>query len=103
MPEGFTVDADELARHRKNVEASADKLREAHAAARAVAMPTEAYGKICQFFPPRLDPAENKGVEALLAAVEGMANAARSLGDSGTTYRSRDQAHADGFRRGMAR
>ncbi|GHG30010.1 MULTISPECIES: type VII secretion target [Amycolatopsis] len=103
MPDGYQVDPDDLARHRGHVEALADELREAHSAARGVALPTEAYGRICQFFPSRLDPAEDKGVEALLAAVEGMTEVARSLGVSGARYGDTERKHTDAFRRGLAR
>jgi excreted virulence factor EspC (type VII ESX diderm) len=98
VPDGFRVDPDELDTHSKHVEASLDQVSEALSAARQVAMPTEAYGRICQFFPPRLDPAENKGIEALQAAVEAFTNVHTSLTASARTYGGQDDAAADSLR-----
>jgi hypothetical protein len=101
MPDGFTVDPDELATHQKHVETAADQLREAHSAARSVAMPTEAYGKICQFFPPKLDPAENEAIGTLQAAVEAFTNLATSLDSASRGYDNQDTAARDTFHQGL--
>lgn len=99
MPDGFDVAPDDLDTHRNHVSRSVDQVQEALSAARQVSMPTEAYGKICQFLPPMLDPAEQKGIDALEASLDGLTELARSLQDAGGDYRTVDEAGRDTFSR----
>jgi hypothetical protein len=101
VPDGFAVDPDQLTTHRNHVNRSLDQVREALSAAERVSMPTEAYGRICQFFPPKLDPAESKGIEALRAAVEGLSNVATSLDGAARTYDNRERTHKATFDGGL--
>jgi len=66
-------------------------------AARTVSMPRDAYGVICQFFPPMIDPIENAGVQALQEAVNAMGNTARAIRDTATTYADTEAANAAAF------
>jgi hypothetical protein len=101
VPDGYQVDPDDLTVHRNHVNRSLDQVREALSAAERVSMSTEAYGKICQFFPPRLDPAENTGMEALRAAVEGLSHVATSLDGSARAYQRQEQGHTATFGAGL--
>ena len=66
-------------------------------AARTVSMPRDAYGVICQFFPPMIVPIENAGVQALQEAVNAMGNTARAIRDTATTYADTEAANAAAF------
>lgn len=97
MSDQFNVLTDQLNGHAGTLDGLKGQLSTALDAARTVSMPRDAYGVICQFFPPMIDPLENAGVEALQEAVNAMGNTAGAIRDTATTYADTDTANAAAF------
>ncbi|MGH3760343.1 type VII secretion target [Actinophytocola sp.] len=97
MPDGFGVTAAELRGHAGKVDGLADRMGTAVDAANPV-MPDGAYGIICQFLPPVINPLEQDGHDALAAGRDGFGGIAENLRESADDYDRRDRSHADGFR-----
>ena len=57
-------------------------------------MSDSAYGLICQFVPPFVNPMEQKAMEAIEAAAEGVRTAAGNIRSTATSYQDTDTAHA---------
>lgn len=98
MPDGYELLASELDSHASHLDEVADKLRTARDAAVSVSLPTEAYGLICQFFPPLLSPIEKTGLDALTEAVEALEGNARDIRDSARNYRDQEDSAAAMFK-----
>ncbi|MPZ83816.1 MAG: ESX-1 secretion-associated protein [Actinophytocola sp.] len=99
MPEGgFGVTAGELRSHAGKVDGLADRMGVARDAANQV-MPDDAYGLICQFLPPVINPLEQQAADALTAGQDGFTGIAENLRESADDYESRDEKHGEGFRR----
>lgn len=97
MSDQFNVLPDHLDGHAGTLDGIQGRLSTALDAARAVSMPRDAYGVICQFFPPMVDPIENAGVQALQEAVDAVGNTARAIRDTATTYTDTETANAAAF------
>ena len=97
MSDQFNVLTDQLNGHAATLDNVQNQLSTALDAARTVSLPTGAYGVICQFFPPMIDPIENAGVQALQDAVTAMGGTARAIRDTATTYADTDTANAAAF------
>ncbi|MCT2587695.1 ESX-1 secretion-associated protein [Actinophytocola gossypii] len=97
MPDGYEVLADELRTHAGKVDGLAGRMGTARDAANQV-MPDDAYGIICQFLPPVINPLEQQAADALTAGQDGFTGVAESLRESADDYERRDENHADGFR-----
>lgn len=97
MPDGFEVTAAELRGHAVKVDGLAERMGVAVNAADQV-MPDDAYGIICQFLPPVINPLEQDGHDALTAGRDGFTGIAENLRESADDYDRRDQRQADGFR-----
>ncbi|MFN2495621.1 MAG: type VII secretion target, partial [Pseudonocardiaceae bacterium] len=72
----------------------ADRLDQAVDAARQVSMPDDAYGVICQFLPPVLNPLEEHGVAALQGSAEGIQTTAANIKDTAEDYAAADDRNA---------
>ncbi|GAA3462178.1 type VII secretion target [Saccharothrix longispora] len=94
---GFEIVADNLDAHGKQLTDLGTRLQGAVDAARAVSMPTDAYGIICQPFRMMLDPVEQWGLDALQGAVGAMEAAGESVRDTVAQYREMEDAIRDGF------
>jgi len=72
VSEQFGVTPEALAAHGTGLEAVRSALGQALDAARTVSLPADAYGVICQFFPPLIDPVEASGTDALAGGVQAL-------------------------------
>lgn len=97
MSDHFDVLTDQLDGHAATLDGVRGQLTTALDAATTVSMPRDAYGIICQFFPPMIDPIENAGVQALRESVDAMGNTARAIRDTARTYAEADAANASAF------
>ncbi len=97
MPDGFDVLAGELHAHAGHIDGLLDRLDQAFDAAQAASMPDHAYGIICQFLPPVINPLEQRGMDAIAATRSGMAETATAVRDSATTYETHEQAVTQSF------
>ncbi len=94
MSDHFEVDTEALREHAKTVDGFVDRLQQAVGAARQVSVPETAFGQICQFLPPMLNPVEERGVQALQAGSEGMDTTAANLRSSADRYVTADDRNA---------
>jgi hypothetical protein len=97
MADGFGVLSTELRGHAAGIDALLDRLDQAISAAQTVSMPDGAYGLICQFLPPVINPLERRGVDGISAARSGMAEAATAVRDSAEAYDTHDLANEKSF------
>ncbi|WP_158842329.1 type VII secretion target [Saccharothrix deserti] len=103
MTDRYEVAVEALTKHARSLEDRAAAASEALQAAMSVSVSDDAYGVICQFLPPHIDPVENEGVNALKAAVECLQEDAHDIRATASAYRSSDGTNAAGFTEGMAR
>jgi hypothetical protein len=97
VADGFDVLSGELRAHAGRIDGLLDRLGQALDAAQTVSMPDTAYGIICQFLPPVINPLEQRGMDAIAASRSGMADAATAVRDSATTYDTHEQANTQSF------
>jgi len=103
MGDGFELAADELTAHGSHVDGLSDRLDTTLDAARIASMGDEAYGLLCAFVPPIVNPMEQKAVDALKAAVDGMRATAEHVRTTARQYTERDAAIAQPFLRATER
>jgi uncharacterized protein YukE len=103
MASGYDVAVEALDKHARNLDDRASAVSEALAAATSVSVSEDAYGIICQFLPPCINPVEDEGVNALKAAVECLQEDAQDIRSTAAAYRSSDESNAAGFGEGMTR
>lgn len=96
---GFEIAAGELTAHGSHVDGLSDRLDTTLAAARIASMGDQAYGLLCAFVPAIVNPMEEKAVDALAAAVDGMRATAEHIRTTARQYAERDEANAQPFRR----
>ena len=97
MSDGYDVIVDALVGHAVQLGKLHDQLALAVQAAQTVSMPRDAYGVICQFFPPMIDPLEQRGVDALDAAAESMTNTSVAIGNTARVYDAAEASNARSF------
>lgn len=98
----FEVVPEDLIAHGSHLDGISDRLSTAVSAARTVSMDDSAYGLLCAFLPPIVNPMEDDGIAALEAAVEGVATLADNIRKAGESYREADGTHQEpmlGFQR----
>lgn len=95
--DSFHVAPEGLREHAKRLDGLVDRLQTAVDAARQVSVPQDAYGVICQFVPAYLNPIEQRGVDALQAAAEGMDTAAGNMRQTARRYEAVDDRNAVAF------
>ncbi|SDW33010.1 Excreted virulence factor EspC, type VII ESX diderm, partial [Saccharopolyspora shandongensis] len=93
----FEVVAEELTAHASHLDGLTDRLDTAISAAETVSMSDEAYGILCSFLPPIVNPMEKEGLDALNAAKEGVSTTADNVRATAKQYEETDQASADSF------
>lgn len=98
MADGFELVTAELRAHASRLDGIRDQLNTALAAARTVSLPTGAYGVICQFFPPMVDPVEQMGMDAIGEAVTAMEETATEIRGTADTYDAVDDTNRQAFR-----
>ncbi|MGW1681917.1 type VII secretion target [Saccharopolyspora sp. NPDC002376] len=92
----FQVVAEDLTAHASHLEGLTDRVDTAISAAQE-AMSDEAYGVLCSFLPPIINPMEEEGMEALKAAKEGITTTADNVRQTAKDYQETDEAGADNF------
>jgi hypothetical protein len=99
MSSAFEVVPEELVAHASHLDGLVDRLSTCADAARTVSMSDSAYGLICQFVPPFVNPMEQKAMAAIDAAAEGVSTTADNVRATATTYQEDDEADAALFRK----
>jgi hypothetical protein len=97
MGSGYEVVTEALVGHATTLGRVQDQLELALDAAQQVSMPRGAYGVICQFFPPMIDPIEQGGVQALSASVQGMGDTINAVNATARNYDTVDTVNASTF------
>ncbi|MER7015162.1 type VII secretion target [Saccharopolyspora sp. NPDC000359] len=92
----FQVEAEDLTAHASHLDGLSDRFDTAIDAAQQ-AMSDDAYGLLCSFLPPIINPMEEEGLEALKAAKEGVSTTADNVRQTAKEYQEVDQAGADNF------
>lgn len=100
MAGGYEVITEALVGHATALGRVHDQLATALDAARQVSMPRDAYGVICQFFPPMIDPIEQSGVDALSACEQSMSDTITSVRATASDYDAVETANATSFNGG---
>lgn len=95
----FEVEVEELTAHASHLDGLVDRLTTAVDAAKTVSMSDQAYGVLCSFLPPVVNPMEEEGINALNAAVEGVGHTAENVRTTADVYRDTDQGNAESFER----
>jgi hypothetical protein len=93
----FEVVGDELQAHASHLDGLMDRLRVVRSAAATVSMSHDAYGLLCSFLPPIINPLERTGGEALEAASGALGATAASVRSSAAAYAADDEASARPF------
>jgi hypothetical protein len=83
---GYQVITDALVGHATALGRIQDQVATALDAAQQVSMPRDAYGVICQFFPPMIDPIEQSGVDTLSACVQAIADTITAVNQTTRDY-----------------
>ena len=99
MSDQYQVLTEALRAHATTLQHFVDRLDQAVDAARQVSMPADAYGVICQFLPPALNPLEEHGVAALQGSAEGIQTTAANVKDTAGDYAAADDRNALAFHR----
>ncbi|GLY66742.1 type VII secretion target [Amycolatopsis taiwanensis] len=91
----FEVVPDELTTHAGRLDALTDRLSTTLSAANTVSMDTQAYGLLCAFLPPIVNPVEQKGMDAIRAASEGVSTTADNVRAAADAYRETEQSNTE--------
>jgi hypothetical protein len=89
----FEVEPDDLTAHASHLDGLTDRLATALSAANTVTMADDAYGLLCAFLPPIVNPVQEKGIEALRAASDGVSATAGNVRAAADAYREADQSN----------
>jgi hypothetical protein len=93
----YEVVAEELTAHASHLDGLTDRLNTAVDAANAVSMSDEAYGLLCSFLPPKVNPMEQEGLDALKAASEGVKTTADNVRTTAKDYQDTDEGNSGSF------
>ncbi|RZQ62585.1 type VII secretion target [Amycolatopsis suaedae] len=97
MSAGYEVRTDDLTAHASHLDGLVDRLETASDAAKTVSMSDQAYGLICQFVPPFVNPMEEKGMEVIKAASEGVQALAENVRAAVTVYDEQETGYRKVF------
>ena len=97
MP-SFKVFAEDLTNHAGHLDELCDRMDTAIEAARVASMSDEAYGVLCSFLPPIVNPLEEEGIGSLKSAREGLGRTAHNVRRSAAEYRDADESGARSLR-----
>lgn len=93
----FDVVVDDLRTHASHLDGLRDRLSTAVSAANTVSMSDDAYGLLCSFLPPIVNPMEQEGIDSLNAATEAVGTTAGNVRLAADYYDDSDQANAKPF------
>ena len=94
----YEVVSEELTKHAAHPDELVDRLGTAIPAAQTVSMSDEAYGLLCSFLPPKINPVEEEGMNALRAASEGVRATADNVRTTAREYQETDEGNAESFK-----
>ncbi len=88
----YKVSPEELTAHASHLDGVKDRVETAVSAAQETQnMSDDAFGLMCSFLPPEINPMEQKGSEALRAASEGIGATADNVRKTADEYRDNDE------------
>lgn len=93
----FEVVVDELRGHAGHLDGLMDRLGTALSAANTVSMDESAYGLLCAFLPPIINPMEQEGIDSLKAASDAVGTTAGNVRMAADYYEEGDQATAQPY------
>lgn len=93
---GFDVEPDELTAHASHLDGLVDRLNNAVQAA-DYALNDDAYGLLCAFLPPIVNPTGEQAKDAVSAAAEGMQTTADNVRTTAQAYMDGDSQEAQPF------
>ena len=93
----YEVVSEELTKHAAHLDELVDRLGTAISAAETVSMSDEAYGLLCSFLPPKINPVEEEGMNALRAASEGVRATADNVRTTARSYEQTDDGNSASF------
>jgi uncharacterized protein YukE len=93
---GFEVQPDELVAHASHLDGLTDRLNNAVQAAN-YALSDDAYGLLCAFLPPIVNPTGEQAKDTVSSAAEGMQATADNVRTAAQGYRDRDESQAQPF------
>ncbi len=94
----FQVEPDELVAHASHLDGLIDRLNKAVQAA-DYAMSDHAYGLLCAFLPPIINPTGEKAKESVSAAIEGVRATADNVRTAAKAYQEGDESEAQPFKK----
>ncbi|ATY12706.1 ESX-1 secretion-associated protein [Amycolatopsis sp. AA4] len=96
--QGFRVEPDDLVAHASHLDGLVDRLNTAVQAA-DYAMSDDAYGLLCAFLPPIINPTGEKAKEAIGGAIEGVQATADNVRTAAKSYQEGDEGQSKPFRK----
>jgi excreted virulence factor EspC (type VII ESX diderm) len=94
---GFEVAGDELIVHASHLDGLGDRLAAVLDTASAASMPGHAYGLLCAFVPPIVNPVQEQGKDAVRASGDAVRTTAANVRIAAGNYRQREDATARPF------
>ena len=95
---GFRVEPDDLVAHASHLDGLVDRLNTASQAA-DYAMSDDAYGLLCAFLPPIINPTGEKAKETITSAVEGVQATAQNVRTAAKSYQDGDEDESKPFKK----
>jgi hypothetical protein len=97
----FEVVPDDLVAHASHLDGLVERLNTAVSAANS-AMSDDAYGLLCAFLPPIVNPTGEKAADVLKSAVAGIQTSADNVRTAASSYQEGDDSNAAPFLRHMS-
>ncbi|KZB81701.1 type VII secretion target [Amycolatopsis regifaucium] len=97
MTASFDVDPDDLTAHASHLEGLVDRLETAQGATGS-AMSADAYGLLCAFLPPIVNPTGERAAEAIKAGAEAVLALADNVRTASKSYVDGDRDNAEPFK-----
>ncbi len=96
--QGFRVEPDDLVAHASHLDGLVDRLNTAAQAAN-YAMSDDAYGLLCAFLPPIINPTGEKAKEAISGAIEGVQATSDNVRTAAKSYQEGDEGQSKPFKK----
>ncbi|MEU6129463.1 type VII secretion target [Saccharopolyspora sp. NPDC047091] len=95
----YEVVSEDLTAHAAHLDSLTDRVDTAISAAEQVGMSDEAYGLLCSFLPPIINPTGQEGLAALQAAREGLETTAQNVRTTAEEYDTNDEDNSQSFQK----